>query len=309
MSTQSGWRWCNKCRGLYYALTTVPLPVPVPPYYMYSPGVCPAGGGHSSDGSGEYAFDLDAAPAAPHQDHWRWCFRCQGMFFARSPHSGHCPAGGQHDSGHSGLYFALNGDGGPDAQGGWRWCKGCEGLFHAGSQPQRGRCPAGGKHDSAGSRPYAVPWDIPDSRSFHSDIRTNDSTPVGGWIDVAVNKMGHFTFSGHMHNSGFPNYQFAVTAVVMTRSGVGYGVIHNGNVEGTVEVFGRERDQDWVDTGTNSGVAENWRQVVQGGTLYWSFMAKDTITQDLQQMLNDLAKKAAQEVAETGLKALVALVV
>src|SRR5438105_3573697 len=57
----------------------------------------------------------------------------------------------------------------------------------------------------------------------HADITTSDWLPGGGSVDVVVNGQGHFTFSGHMHNSGFPNIDFALGVVLMTPSGVGYG--------------------------------------------------------------------------------------
>ena len=37
---QADWRWCSKCQGLAFA--------------GYSPGVCPAGGGHNAAGSYDY---------------------------------------------------------------------------------------------------------------------------------------------------------------------------------------------------------------------------------------------------------------
>jgi len=39
---QENWRWCNKCQGLFFAGN--------------SRGVCPAGGNHNSDGSGNYGL-------------------------------------------------------------------------------------------------------------------------------------------------------------------------------------------------------------------------------------------------------------
>ena len=307
MSLQSGWRWCSKCRGLYYALSTMD-PVPGFPWILpVSPGLCPVGGGHNADGSGQYAF-FQSVPATTHQANWHWCFRCQGMFFANTPRSGVCPAGGQHDSSKSGNYFALTGSGSPDGQAGWRWCKKCAGLFHAGSQSVRGRCPGGGMHDSSQSTAYVVPWDIPDAKTFHSDIHTSGGAPVGGWIDIKLSNSGQFTFSGHMHNSGFPNYEFAVVAVIMTREGIAYSFRYKEHVEGTVEIFGRDRDEDWIETGNNTTIKDNWKKIAQGGTLYWDFVVQDTITKDLQQMLNDLAKKAFQEIAQAGVLALIALI-
>jgi hypothetical protein len=93
---------------------------------------------------------------------------------------------------------------------------------------------------------------------WHADISTPDWLPVGGWVDVAVNKHGNFTFAGHMHNSGFPNVHFALAVVLMTPSGVGYGFAREHTLDGTVTIFGRNRDDDWTDTGGNQQLSGDW---------------------------------------------------
>ena len=42
---QRNWRWCNKCQGLWFAGNSV-----------NPTGKCPAGGGHTQGGSGDYAL-------------------------------------------------------------------------------------------------------------------------------------------------------------------------------------------------------------------------------------------------------------
>jgi LysM domain len=83
---QEGWRWCNKCQGLYFG-----------------PGVagssCPAGGTHApqaQSGSGNYSL-FHNAPASPdRQEGWRWCNKCQGLYFGPGVAGSSCPAGGTH---------------------------------------------------------------------------------------------------------------------------------------------------------------------------------------------------------------------
>ena len=87
------------------------------------------------------------------QENWRWCHKCQGLFFAGNPGS-HCPAGGAHDNAGSFNYVLV-----PDSplypgQAGWRWCNKCQGLFF-GDNPGS-RCPAGGAHQNAGSFNYSL---------------------------------------------------------------------------------------------------------------------------------------------------------
>ena len=39
-----------------------------------------------------------------YQEGWRWCHKCEGLFFAGHPSQGRCPAGGSHDASQSGHY-------------------------------------------------------------------------------------------------------------------------------------------------------------------------------------------------------------
>jgi hypothetical protein len=95
------------------------------------------------------------AIAKDSQAGWRWCNKCQGLFFSGSPTQGVCPAWGAHDSTGSGNYqLTANVSGGPGQQN-WRWCSKCQGLFFA-SHPFQGRCPAGQAHTTAGSGNYVL---------------------------------------------------------------------------------------------------------------------------------------------------------
>jgi len=45
---------------------------------------------------------------AGQQGNWRWCHKCQGMFFNGNPSHGVCPTDGQpHDGSQSGHYAAI----------------------------------------------------------------------------------------------------------------------------------------------------------------------------------------------------------
>src|SRR6202158_4883564 len=103
-----------------------------------------------------------SVPAECAQEGWRWCVKCEGMFYAKaSAGKGVCPAGGKHDDSASGKYAAVFGEDGKDPsgqlyqQGGWRWCVKCEGMFYARASAGKGVCPAGGKHDDSASGKYA----------------------------------------------------------------------------------------------------------------------------------------------------------
>ena len=81
------------------------------------------------------------------QTEWRWCKKCEGLFYAGGAKNGVCPDGKEHDPSESGQYvMQLGSEGGEGRQSGWRRCKKCEGLFF-GDEKRRGSCPAGKEHD------------------------------------------------------------------------------------------------------------------------------------------------------------------
>ena len=144
---QAGWKWCAKCQGLWYWDTVV--------------GPCPAGGGHTDEGSAQYGLALND-PTNPGQHRWSWCSNCQGLWFSGNSSLGICPYGGippagpphVHVSSGSGDYALAQGAAAA-GQHGWRWCIQCQGLWYA-ENNSHGVCPAGGGHVSSGSASYAI---------------------------------------------------------------------------------------------------------------------------------------------------------
>ena len=128
--------------------------------------VCPgnAGGPHSLNNSGDYSLTLNPEEI---QQNWRWCHKCQGLFY--KPNGvGVCKAGpGGHSSTGSANYTLsvdvspVNASGTPQSavppkatgwQGGWRYCSKC-GLLWMGLN-SGSDCPKGGNHSSSGSGNY-----------------------------------------------------------------------------------------------------------------------------------------------------------
>jgi hypothetical protein len=148
---QDGWRWCHKCRGLFFEGANLGS----------DGGTCPMDHKeHSAEGSGNYILPLEYTGAAS-QAGWRWCSKCQGLFFGANPGSV-CPAsgGGHQDSG--GYYVLAHNSVDAQGQGGWRWCKKCQGLFFNGSPNagSAGECPADqGEHSGVGSGHYTLELD------------------------------------------------------------------------------------------------------------------------------------------------------
>jgi hypothetical protein len=88
---QYAWRYCVKCRALFYD-------------GFPGKGRCPAdGGGHAAQG---LMFGLDfQPPAGQHQGSWRFCRKCNVLFWDGAPAKGRCPVGGGHTA--QGLNFHL----------------------------------------------------------------------------------------------------------------------------------------------------------------------------------------------------------
>src|SRR5262245_31319356 len=89
------------------------------------------------------------------QRNWRWCSKCQGLWFAGNPTQGKCPAGGTHTKVGSGNYSLVHNATIAPGQANWRWCSKCQGLWFAGN-PSSGKCPAGGSHIKTGSGNYTL---------------------------------------------------------------------------------------------------------------------------------------------------------
>ncbi|MDQ3914986.1 MAG: hypothetical protein M3323_06585 [Actinomycetota bacterium] len=140
--TQRNWRWCNKCQGLWFGPNQ-------------ATSNCPEGGTHSLTGSGNYSLVVNAA-ATPvnHQAAWRWCNKCQGLWFGPNQATSNCPEGGTHSLTGSGNYALANNVGA--GQTGWRWCSKCQGLWFGPNQTTS-NCPEGGTHSLTGSGNYRIP--------------------------------------------------------------------------------------------------------------------------------------------------------
>jgi hypothetical protein len=92
------------------------------------------------------------------QPDWRWCQKCQGLFYSGGSSQGVCPADrAPHDGSASWVYSLAMNEPHDGAQPAWRWCGKCQGLFYAGTLTQNGVCPTdGAAHDGGGSADYSI---------------------------------------------------------------------------------------------------------------------------------------------------------
>ncbi|MEZ4450128.1 MAG: hypothetical protein R3B09_11680 [Nannocystaceae bacterium] len=141
--SQSGWRRCTKCQGVFHGGAG-----------LHS--VCPAGGAHQASAE-EYRFYMNHAPRTlpgVHQELWRYCEKC-GVLHYSGGAIGACPAGGVHSVVGSGCYAAVASTAETALQKpGFRWCPRCQTMWF----PPGGasHCPAGGAHESTGSGAYVA---------------------------------------------------------------------------------------------------------------------------------------------------------
>ena len=139
---QEDWRWCSKCQGLYFGGAAIAGTVG---------GSCPAGGAHSDAGSANYILTVNSGTSG--QKNWRWCSKCQGLFFGGNPGS-KCAAGGAHTKSGSGDYILAHNSPTAPGEQNWRWCSKCQGLFFGGNPGSK--CAAGGAHTKSGSGNYTL---------------------------------------------------------------------------------------------------------------------------------------------------------
>lgn len=104
---------------------------------------------------------------------FRWCSRCQSLWFTGGGNNGHCPVFHLWDHSHyrdgSGAYV-LRRDVEPAAgEAGWHWCKNCKAVWFLGhGERGAGRCPnnpSGGPWHTQGDLEIA-----PDGRSWVSFV-------------------------------------------------------------------------------------------------------------------------------------------
>lgn len=102
-----------------------------------------------------------------------------------------------------------------------------------------------------------------------------------------MKRNGDFTFSTHVHDSGFDNIDYVISAVLVTTSGIAFTFQHSGHVEGTAAglPFGTpNRNDDFADTGQNPMITREFDGVGAGTTLMASLDGKDKLVGGLQGM-------------------------
>lgn len=132
--------------------------------------------------------------------------------------------------------------------------------------------------------------DIPQSYTTPSQsVLTPAGTALGGFVFFTFQSNGDYTVNFHMHDSGFPDYDFQVTGIFTTQSGLSLAASHGGHVEGTASTtftHAPNRDDDFSESGNSSWVQQHWADI-PGGQLW---VTKDYSATGVVGVIEDVAK-------------------
>ena len=92
--------------------------------------------------------------------------------------------------------------------------------------------------------------------TLQQDVVTPSGTALGGTVSITIRSDGSYSFTTHMHDSGFDPYNFTLRAVLRTASGVQLVLQQTGSVTGTVG--DGSRDDDHSSMGSTPGIGDNW---------------------------------------------------
>jgi hypothetical protein len=262
---------------------------------------------------------MDDNPPPHSQPGWKWCKKCQGLFYARNPSKGVCPVDhSPHDDSASESYFVMFNIGDGRGQTGWKWCGKCQGLFYD-LNPTKGICPADGQaHDPTGPNTnYVVGFDPtpppPPPTDMSFNIALASDLPLGGGATVAMKQNGDFTFSGFAHDSGLDNIDYVLSTLIWTADGQVFVYQHAGHTEGTSAglPFGTpNRDDNFAVPGSDLRITKEWDGIVNG-RIAGDLTGKDTFVSGIEgtvgSIVGNIAQTLEKSVAELAVSFIVAV--
>jgi LGFP repeat-containing protein len=177
--------------------------------------------------------------------------------------------------------------------------------------------------------------ELPEIVDHRESIETPSGTALGGWAEVELHSDGVYCFRGGMHDSGFDNYSFAITGVVIAPDkSIALLLPEAGQVEGTASWtpwHDPQRQFDWpaghfVQDPNNplfpqyvpaspqeaclhsDDVRNNWR-TLRNATIQIRHDYQPELIDELTGYLQSLVQNYKQELTDAGIGALVALAV
>ncbi|HLL33754.1 MAG TPA: hypothetical protein VK545_07650 [Streptomyces sp.] len=115
---------------------------------------------------------------------------------------------------------------------------------------------------------------------MNNRVTFGGGVPVGGWYSLSVFPSGSYSYSGHMHVSGAPSYNYAGVCVVRFTNGTAFVFKTSGRLHGTFE--SGSRDHDWTRSGSRQSIRDAWRD--SGGG--WNARCSNRVNIDLNALVN-----------------------
>jgi len=107
---------------------------------------------------------------------------------------------------------------------------------------------------------------------------------IGGNARLTLQSNGVLHYRGHLHDSGFPSYDYLSVFTVKDTMGNAYGATHTGRTHGTDE--SGSRDSDWDETSANDLVRQHWQSIMNGN---WGWKVDVTSDWSPQKIAEDIA--------------------
>lgn len=106
---------------------------------------------------------------------------------------------------------------------------------------------------------------------------------IGGNARLTLSSNGALHYQGHLHDSGFPSYDYLSVFTVKDTIGNAYVATHTGRTHGTDEAG--SRDSDWDETTGNDMVRQHWQAIMNGN---WGWKVDVTSDWSPQKIAEDV---------------------
>jgi hypothetical protein len=116
-------------------------------------------------------------------------------------------------------------------------------------------------------------------------------TPVGGYANLTLFQNGNVAYSGHLHDSGFPNYSTQVVCGAVSADGVAFAAVHSGSLTGSSG--GSQGNDDWNQTTTNAEITSDWANLVRSHPSSCTMQVNANVSQVVQSLVQDLNTAAS----------------
>lgn len=116
-------------------------------------------------------------------------------------------------------------------------------------------------------------------------------TPVGGWANLTLFQNGNVAYSGHLHDSGFPNYSTQVVCGAVSADGIAFAAVHSGSLTGSSG--GGQGNDDWNQTTTNAEITSDWPELVRSHPANCTMQVNANVSQVVQSLVQDLNTAAS----------------